>query len=97
MDTNDKQHNESRKALIEFPISFMLKLVVSSEYPEDETKDRINDIFNDCMVANIFENVRASSKGSYLSYSYTVVFLDQNHLNETYEALKKLPGLKFAV
>lgn len=82
---------------ITFPQNFDLKLVVSSGSPIEDVKTAINLILSDCKVAFHFLNVRASSKGNYLSFAYNVEMESKEQLEHTYKELGKLPGLKLAL
>ncbi len=95
-DENVKE-TPKRKALIEFPMRFDMKLIVSAQYSIEDTRISINDIFNECMVANEFNEVKTSEKGNYRTYSYSVIVLDQQHFNEVYMMIRRVPGLKFAL
>lgn len=97
METQNTNPEAPSKPQLNYPITFDMKLIISAEYPIEATKDQINEIFNQCMVPNTFNFVRASSKGNYLSYSYTVIMLDKQQMDETYEAIKSIQGIKFAL
>lgn len=50
-----------------------------------------------CKVVHSFVSVSASAKGSYYSYCYNIDIDSKEHLDHTYEMLRELPGLKFAL
>ena len=82
---------------IQYPQNFDIKLVVAAEHSMEDTKNAISQILNECKVRHNFVNVRASTKGNYLSYAYNVDIESKEQLDQTYHALSKLPGLKFAL
>ena len=86
-----------KEAKIEYPQNFDIKLVVAASYPQDGTKQAINRILSECKVVHNFVNVRASTKGNYLSYAYNIDIESKEQLDQTYQALTQVPGLKFAL
>lgn len=86
-----------KEAKIEYPQNFDIKLVVSATFTQDDTKQAISRILTECMVIHRFVNVRASTKGNYLSYAYNIDIESKEQLDHTYQALSLVPGLKFAL
>ena len=86
-----------KEAKIEYPQNFDIKLVVAASYPQDDTKQAISHILSECKVVHNFVNVRASTKGNYLSYAYNIDIESKEQLDQTYQALTQVPGLKFAL
>jgi Uncharacterized conserved protein len=97
METQNNNTCTPKKPKLQYPINFDIKLIISAEYPVDSTKSKIDEVFEECHVASVFNNVRASSKGNYLSYSFNVLIIDKEQMDITYESLKEIPGLKFAL
>ena len=87
----------AKEARIEYPQNFDIKLVVSAAYTQDDTKQAISRILSECKVVHSFVNVRASTKGNYLSYAYNIDIESKEQLDLTYQALSQVPGLKFAL
>ena len=87
----------AEEAKIEYPQNFDIKLVVSASYTQDDTKQAISRILSECKVVHSFVNVRASTKGNYLSYAYNIDIESKEQLDKTYQALSQVPGLKFAL
>ena len=87
----------TKEAKIEYPQNFDIKLVVAASYPQDDTKQAISRILSECKVVHNFVNVRASTKGNYLSYAYNIDIESKEQLDQTYQALTQVLGLKFAL
>ena len=87
----------TQKAEIQYPKNFDIKLIISAEIPTEETKKNIAKVFTQCKVVFSFVNVRASAKGNYLSYAYNIDIESREQMEQTYAALKDVPGLKFAL
>ena len=86
-----------KEAKIEYPQNFDIKLVVAATYTQDDTKQAISRILSECKVVHNFVNVRASTKGNYLSYAYNIDIESKEQLDLTYQALSQVPGLMFAL
>lgn len=82
---------------IEFPITYELKLVVSTGIPTIITKDGIILIFNDLKIPFTFLHEKDSSKGNYSSITYRVTLIDKAQMDQLYLKLKDLPALKMAI
>ena len=82
---------------IQYPQNFDIKLIVTAEIPTEEAKKNIAKVFTQCKVVFSFVNVRASAKGNYLSYAYNIDIESREQMEQTYTALKNVPGLKFAL
>ena len=87
----------TQKAEIQYPQNFDIKLIISAKIPTDETRKSIAKVFTQCKVVFSFVNVRASAKGNYLSYAYNIDIESREQMEQTYAALKDVPGLKFAL
>ena len=82
---------------IQYPQTFEIKLVVSAEHSQNDTKTRISNILSDCKVIHSFVSVHSSTRGNYLSYAYKVTIDSKEHLDTTYSSFSQLPGLKFVL
>jgi putative lipoic acid-binding regulatory protein len=82
---------------IDFPVSFELKVVVETLVSLAETQRQLDSMLLRLAVANEYLGVKESGKGKFASHTIRVLLLNQEHLDELYVELKKLPGLKFAV
>ena len=84
-------------AKIQYPQTFEIKLVVSAEQNQNDTKTRISNILSNCKVIHSFSSIHSSTRGNYLSYAYKVTIDSKEHLDTTYAAFRQLPGLKFVL
>jgi putative lipoic acid-binding regulatory protein len=82
---------------IEFPVTFELKVVVETLVSILETQQQLDKMLLRLAVANEYLGVKESGKGKFASHTIRVLLLNQEHLNEMYSELKRLPGIKFAV
>lgn len=85
------------KQQIIFPQNFDIKVIVEASIPIDESKANISREFSRCKAIHSFVNIRASAKGSYITYTYNIDIENQEQLNAVYDALKNVPGIKFAL
>ena len=88
--------NENEEKLI-FPQNFDIKVIVAASVTIDETKANLSRIFSDCKTVHSFVSARSSSKGNYITYTYNIDLDSQEQMNAVYDALKQLPGIKFAL
>lgn len=82
---------------IEFPVNFELKAVMVESGDGAGNKVKLERIFKEQNVDHKYVSEKVSSKGSYISYTYSVTLTSKEQLDETYGALKNVEGLKFAV
>ena len=82
---------------LQFPTSFDIKIIVSNNIPTEKTKININEVFNKVMIANNFVSCTPSKNGTYSSYTYTILLLDRQHMDELYNELKTIEGFKMAI
>lgn len=89
--------NAEQEKKILFPQNFDIKVIVAASIPVEESKANISRVFSECRTVYSFVNARASSKGSYITYTYNIDLDSQQQMNAVYEALKKVPEIKFAL
>lgn len=94
---NDQKQSSDQKEALIFPLSFNLKAVVDNTLSTTETIQFIDKLFLRLAVANEYLGFKESSKGNFVSHTFRVLLLDQDHMNEVYKELKTVPGLKFAI
>ena len=87
---------EQEEKLI-FPQNFDIKVIVAASVPIEESKANIGRVFSDCKTVHSFVSVRSSAKGSYITYTYNIDLDSQEQMNAVYDALKQVPGIKFAL
>ena len=82
---------------IRFPQNFDIMVIVSATVPLEESKKNISRAFSTCKAIHSFVSTRASSRGSYLTYTYNIDIENQEQMNAVYDALKDVSGIKFAL
>ena len=94
---NSKNNDPFQNEKIEFPVTFELKAVMVKSGDGAANKKKLEKVFSDQDVDYKYVAEKASSKGSYISYTYSVSMASKEQLDKTYGALKNVEGLKFAV
>jgi len=87
---------EAKEKLI-FPQNFDIKVIVAASVPVDESRASISQVFSKCKVVHSFVSVRSSTKGNYITYTYNIDLDSQEQMDLVYDALKQVPGIKFAL
>jgi putative lipoic acid-binding regulatory protein len=87
---------EQEEKLI-FPQNFDIKVIVAASIAIEESKANISRVFSDCKTVHSFVSVRSSAKGNYITYTYNIDIDSQEQMNQVYDALKQVPGIKFAL
>lgn len=82
---------------IEFPVQYDMKIVVAFEKTIEQIKFAIIEICDRMKVSHTFKSEKVSSKQNYISITLAIILDDQEHMNNFYEELRKLPGLKMAI
>jgi len=94
---NHKSDEANNGNKIEFPVTYVLKLVMAHDENNVRQKNQISALLNKENVVHNFKEERPSTKGKYVSYSIMVTLIDELQLKRMYEALKLIPGLKLAI
>jgi len=94
---NGKNNSPFQNEKIEFPVSFELKAVMVESGDDAGNKIKLEQVFKEQNVDYKYVSEKVSSKGSYISYTYSVTLTSKEQLDKTYSALKKVEGLKFAL
>ena len=80
-----------------FPQNFDIKVIVAASVPIEESKANISRVFSECKAVHSFVSARASTKGSYITYTYNIDLDSQDQMNAVYDGLKQIPEIKFAL
>ena len=80
-----------------FPQNFDIKVIVAASVPIEESKASISRVFSECKTVHSFVSTRASTKGSYITYTYNIDLDSQEQMNAVYDGLKQVPEIKFAL
>lgn len=82
---------------IEFPVTFRLKAVMEGSGMEKVHMDKLESVLTNNDISFSYQSKKASSKGTYTSYTYEVTIESKVQLQNMYEGLRKIKELKFAV
>lgn len=82
---------------IEFPVTFELKAVMVEDGDHARNKEKLEAEFNKQQLVHQFVAEKVSSKGSYISYTYSITLDSKEQMEKLYEDLKGVEGLKFAL
>ncbi|MDP2236300.1 MAG: DUF493 domain-containing protein [Bacteroidales bacterium] len=93
--TNENQENGSKK--IEFPITYVLKVITNFIKTKEQHQKEIEDIFLRQKVPFDFLIAKKSSKETYISFSIRVTLINKLQMDHLYQDLGKLPGVKLAL
>jgi putative lipoic acid-binding regulatory protein len=97
--TNGKP-NEAKdfnKEEINYPVKFDFKAMMDGYIADDLNKQALVDAFAKFDIEYIYHDKKISSKGSYVSFTYTITIVNKNIMRDFYEYLKTVEGLKFAL
>ena len=87
---NSKNNSSLQNAKIKFPVTFELKAVMIKSGDDIANKKKLEKIFGDQDVDYKYVSEKMSSKGSYISYTYSVTLTSKEQLDKTYGALKNV-------
>lgn len=82
---------------IEFPVTYQLKAVMLGSETDDDNKAKLVTVFNKLEISNKYIDKKASSKGAYVSFTYSITVTNRQQMDALYADLKKIKELKFAV
>ena len=94
---NLRKLEEIKEQPIVYPVSYELKAVMESAVGDEESKEEIVKVFKKHNINFSFLNKKASSKGSYVSFTFKVTIASQSQMHAIYDDLKKINGLRFAI
>lgn len=92
-----KKINEIKQEPISYPVTYDLKAVMEGTMETEKSKSLISEILTRHKLKFHYKSKKHSSKGSYVSFTFQVTIGSQQQLQEVYNDLKRLEGLKFAV
>lgn len=82
---------------VNYPVKFDLKAIIDATIKPEDSIKAMEKLFEEFKVTFSDWRQKSSSGGKYISYTVSVDIENQKQLDELYTALKKLPGLKFAL
>lgn len=94
---NLKKIEEIKQEPITYPVTYDLKAVMDGAEESEVSKNKISEVLDNHKLNYHYKSKKHSSKGSYVSFTFHVTIESQQQMQEVYNDLKKLEGLKFAV
>ncbi len=82
---------------INYPIKYLLKLIMDNTIPTDENIKNASDKLNELTIQFGSFSTKTSSKGSYISLSVQVRIISEDQFKALYTELKSVKGLKTAI
>lgn len=82
---------------VKYPVKFDLKAIIDATIKPEDSIKAMEKLFKEFKVPFSDWRQKSSSGGKYISYTVSVDIDNQKQMDELYSALKKLPGLKFAL
>ena len=83
--------------VIEFPVTFELKAVMTGTDMDVENKGKLLAVFDKLKIKHTYRDKKISSKGTYTSFTFEVSLDSKEIMDKLYEDLKSVEGLKFAL
>lgn len=82
---------------LSFPVTFRLKVILTTLLKDAENKEQLINIFNTLNIGYLYYGKNRSRKGSYVSFTYEITLNDRQTMNRLYVLLKEIENLKFAL
>lgn len=82
---------------LSFPVTFRLKVVLTTSLTDTENKEQLTNIFNALNIGYLYYGKNRSRKGSYVSFTYEVTLNNRQTMTRLYALLKEIENLKFAL
>ncbi|NOY50826.1 MAG: DUF493 domain-containing protein [Chlorobi bacterium] len=97
--TNGKLNGarDFNKEEINYPVKFNFKAMMDGYIADDLNKQALVDAFVKFDIKYVYHDKKISSKGTYVSFTYTITIVDKHIMRDFYEHLKTVEGLKFAL
>lgn len=90
-------HREQKPEQIEFPVTYILKVVLQLSNDSSKSEKEIETLLDRLKIPFSFLEARISSKQTYISHNIRVTLINKAQMDELYENLKQIPGIKFAL
>lgn len=92
-----KQPENFNKEEINYPITFNFKAMMDGYIADDINKQAVVEAFNKFDIKYSYSDKKISSKGTYVSFTYKITINTKEIMQDFYEHLKTVDGLKFAL
>jgi len=94
---NLKKIEDLQDKPIIYPVTYDLKAVMEGAEETEASKEKITKVLDKHKLNYHYKSKKHSSKGAYVSFTFEVTINSQQQMQDVYNDLKKLEGLKFAV
>ncbi|MCC7318548.1 MAG: DUF493 domain-containing protein [Bacteroidales bacterium] len=91
------QDQDFRDEEIVFPVSYVLKVIVTQNMTPERHSQLIEEILLRKKIPYRFENTKLSKEGTYLSFSIFITLINRLQMKELYSDLRSLPWIKLAL
>jgi putative lipoic acid-binding regulatory protein len=82
---------------IVFPVSYVLKVIVTRNITPERHTELIEEILLRKKIPYRFEDTKQSKEGTYLSFSIFITLINKLQMKELYNDLRSLPWIKLAL
>ena len=97
LNKDNKQDQDFRDEEIVFPVSYVLKVIVTQNMTPERHSQLIEEILLRKKIPHRFENTKLSKEGTYLSFSIFITLINRLQMKELYSDLRSLPWIKLAL
>ncbi len=97
LNKDNKQDQDFRDEEIVFPVSYVLKVIVTQNMTPERHSQLIEEILLRKKIPYRFENTKLSKEGTYLSFSIFITLINRLQMKELYGDLRSLPWIKLAL
>ena len=94
---NLKKIEEIKQEPIIYPVTYDLKAVMDGTEETEVSKEKITKVLDNHKLKYHYKSKKHSSKGAYVSFTFHVTIESQKQMQNVYNDLKNIEGLKFAV
>lgn len=95
--SNRKDPFNPKNEDLKFPVKYPLKAIFVQPERENNYKSQLKNTFEILKVKYHLLDRKLSKKGNYISFTFEVFIENRTQMNELYEALREMDGLKFAL
>ncbi len=97
MPSNNLPEGGTEKPVLEFPLSFDLKVIFDNTLEQAIHHRNLELVLEDASVKSTGATFKPSRKGNYVSISVNVFLETEAQMHLLYEKLRLLPGIKMAI
>jgi len=82
---------------LQFPVIYDFKVVLDTLRSDEENKKNIESVLSQTGLSYRSFSSKASSKGTYISYTVSIMVPSKEKFSELYQKVQLLPGIKTAL